>query len=260
MDHKILQGDSRVVLKDVKESSVDLVWFSPPYGDIHKYTTDDREIGQCSSEEYIKQLGIIAHESFRILKPSGNFVINIMDRVENKRPVPYGARCIKAFTDLGYQWIESIVWHIPNKMPVANDYRFVNKMEWVIHFSKTDNYYFDKDSVREEHSKYALKDKRLWKWNTKGKCPGNLWTIPAYKVSGSLKKHQAAFPIELCYRVIKSWCPSDGVVLDPFCGSGTSNVAAKQLGRSSIGIELSQSYAEVARYRLDHLEEENKNP
>jgi DNA modification methylase len=242
-------GNSLDLIKDVSSESVDLVWFSPPYWDLHKYTDNKSEIGYYQSlEEYLNSLVEIQKESMRILKPSGNLVINIMDIVRKNVPIFLSDELIKRFE---MPFIERIVWSIRNKMPVASKVRFVNKMEWILHFAKyRDGYYFDKDSVREPHSHYAAKDKRKWKWNANGKCPGNLWDIPAYRVSGKNKFHVAGFPIELCNRVISCWCPEGGTVLDPFNGGGTSTLSAAKLKRNYIGFDLDPKSCEIADYRV----------
>lgn len=247
--NKIICGNSLELIKQIPDTTIDLVWFSPPYWNLHKYTENKNEIGYYQSlEEYLESLVQIQKESKRILKPSGNLVINIMDIVRKNTPIFLSDELIKRFE---MPLIERIVWSIRNKMPVASDKRFVNKMEWILHFAQNrENYYFDKDSVREPHSHYAAKDKRKWKWNSKGKCPGNLWDIPAYRVAGKNKFHIAGFPIELCNRVIRCWCPENGTILDPFNGGGTSTLAAAKLNRNYIGFDLDQKCCDIAEYRI----------
>lgn len=244
-------GDSLELIKQVPPNSVDLVWFSPPYWNIHKYTDSDKEIGFGQElEDYIESLVIIQKESNRILKPHGNLVINIMDIVRKNKPIFLSDMLIKEFE---MPLIERIVWLIRNKMPVASEVRFSNKFEWILHFAKTgDRYYFNKDGVREPHSHYAAKDKRKWKWNSKGKCPGNVWDIPAYRVSGKNKFHVAGFPIQLCDRVIKCWCPDDGTVLDPFNGGGTTTLSAVRQDKNYIGFDLDQKCCDIAVHRIQN--------
>ena len=244
--NKIICGDCIEEMKKLPDESVDLIWFSPPYWDLHKYSKSKKEKGYGQTfDEYILSLKKVSEQGKRILKKDGNFIINIMDIVRKNKPMLLSTYCIKNF-DLIF--IERIVWFIKNKMPVASNRRFVNKFEWVLHFSKSENYYFNKDSIRLPHSIYAKKDKR--KWNKKGKCPGNVWFIEAYRVSGKNKYHVAGFPIKLCEMVIKCWSKPNDLVLDPFVGSGTTAVACKQLGRKFIGIDISPEYCEMARKRL----------
>lgn len=245
----LLQGDSLEVLPSLPDSSVDLVFFSPPYWNLHKYGEASGEIGHGQSlEGYIHSLNLIAKECHRVLKPTGNYVVNLMDVVRKNRPIPISDLLVAQTTELIF--IERIVWSIRNKMPVASQRRLSNKFEWILHWAKSDNYYCDIDSIREPHSHYAAKDKRAWKWNPKGKNPGNLWDIIPKRLSGKNKTHVAGFPEELCQRVILCWSPDGGTVLDPFSGSGTTCLTAKKLGRSGIGIEKETKYHEIAIQRL----------
>jgi len=84
------------------------------------------------------------------------------------------------------------------------------------------------------------------------KNPGNLWITPPARFKGL---HFATFPPELCEMVILSGCPKGGIVLDPFCGSGTALMVAKKLGRKYIGIDISERYCEMARERLSKIPE-----
>ncbi|MBT9167247.1 MAG: Modification methylase MboII [candidate division WS2 bacterium] len=234
-------------IKNIPDKFIDLLWFSPPYWDVHKYSDSPEEIGNGQTlEGYMDSLIMLADESRRILKKQGNFVINIMDIVRDSVPVRLSDMCIEKF---GLTFIERIVWYIRNKMPVASDRRFVNKMEWVLHFALGDDYYFNKDLVRLKHSSYAEKDKREWKFNSKGKCPGNVWDIKRLSVSGYNKFHIAGFPPELANMVIKAWCPEKGVVYDPFMGSGTTAVIARKLGCNFIGSEINPKYCDIANKR-----------
>jgi DNA modification methylase len=85
--------------------------------------------------------------------------------------------------------------------------------------------------------------------NEKGKSPEDLWSIPLTHEKGV--EHYAVFPIELPLKIISSFCPPGGVVLDPFAGSGTTGLAAKQYGVSFILMELNPDYVHVMKTRLD---------
>jgi len=246
--NKVYLGDCLEILKEIPDESIDLIWFSPPYWNLHKYTDSSKEIGYNQSyKDYIDSLVKIGIEGKRILKNTGNFVVNVMDVVRNNIPVLIS-------DDLIYKipliFIERIVWFIPNKCPVVSDRRFVNKFEWILHFAKTQDYYFNKDEVRLP-SKYATIDKRQWKYNKKGKCPGNIWEIPARHIPNS--EHPASFPVELCERVIKVWSKKNDIILDPFAGAGNSLISAKNLNRNFIGIELSEKYYKIILNKLKQL-------
>lgn len=87
------------------------------------------------------------------------------------------------------------------------------------------------------------------RYNAKGPVPGNVWdVVPEDRHRDD--DHPAVYPVELCDRPIRATCPDDGVVLDPFVGTGTTVVAAERLGRRAIGIDASESYLETARERI----------
>lgn len=86
-------------------------------------------------------------------------------------------------------------------------------------------------------------------YNPDGKNPGDVFEITTKPFHGA---HFAVYPEELCIKPIKSSCPLDGIVLDPFCGAGTTCLVAKKLGRNFIGIEINEKYCEMARKRLNH--------
>jgi DNA modification methylase len=86
-----------------------------------------------------------------------------------------------------------------------------------------------------------------------GKNPGDLWSISTQPAPSEARgKHFAIFPEKLVEPMILAGCPKDGIVLDPFCGSGTTCVVAKKLGRNYIGIDISKEYCEIAEKRLEN--------
>ncbi len=76
------------------------------------------------------------------------------------------------------------------------------------------------------------------------------WDLKAYRVAGKRKFHKAGFPVELCDRVIQAWCPAGGVMLEPFAGSGTACLSAREFGRHFIGFELFPANVEICEKRL----------
>jgi DNA modification methylase len=271
----IYPGNCLDLIECVDDASVDLVFYSPPYFDLHKYGKTEGEIGHGQDmETYLRDMAALNRACARVLKPTGNLVINVMDLVRENRPVPLADMLVK---DVAEQLllIQKIVWFIVNKMPVASPKRFCNKFEWILHLAKTDDYVFNLDAVREPHGKWGAIDakKRPEKWNPLGKNPGNDWNFPledddgiqagrrddpesdhwdikAHRVAGKHKLHKAAFPLSLAERAVKCWSPEGGVVLDPFVGSGTTCVAAQKHGRAWLGFELHEENVQTAQARL----------
>ena len=165
------------------------------------------------------------------------------------------------------QWIlrNSIIWWKQNCMPASANDRFTNDYEPVFFLSKSTRYYFQQQL---EDSIWARHDKRFIKGPTSGgKTTTGNYAIDkagAYRKDGKRNMrsvwaintkpykdaHFATFPEELCEIPIKAGSPPNGIVLDPFSGSGTTAFVARQLGRQFIGIEINPDYIKLAEKRL----------
>jgi DNA modification methylase len=176
-------------------------------------------------------------------------------------------------------WIlrNAIVWHKPNAMPESVRDRLNCRHELVFLLVKQSHYWFDLDSIRIPHAtsrptptapprrrdrsrppKYGPHARqvvgaerygvgRARRVHPNGRNPGDVWSIPTRPYAGP---HFAAFPLELPQRCIAAGCKPGGTVLDMFTGSGTTGLAAVQLGRRFTGIELSPAFARLASTRL----------
>jgi len=173
-----------------------------------------------------------------------------------------------AMTDNGWVKRNTIIWHKPNSMPQSVKDRFTVDFEYFYFFTKNKNYYFEQQF--EEYSKsmnrwggqklkadgqsmwddgtgqstYRQRDMRP---NDEGKNKRTIWSINTepYK-----EAHFAVFPERLVITPIQAGCPKDGIVLDPFAGSGTTLLVAEKLGRQWVGIELSSKYTKLAQKRI----------
>ena len=161
-----------------------------------------------------------------------------------------------------------IVWHKKNCMPSSVKDRFTVDFEYLFFFSKSKKYWFDRQfepykEGTEERYKYNFdKSGRQWsddkeslfneiggigELNPQGRNKRCVWTINPQPFP---EAHFAVYPEKLCETPIKSGCPKDGIVLDPFMGAGTTAVMAKKLGRDFLGIELNPEYIKIAEKRL----------
>jgi len=154
-----------------------------------------------------------------------------------------------------------VVWAKPNGMPTLVQDRLATKHEALFHFVRQQRYYYDLDAIREPHAgplhspgnkssvpmtNHFDEPDRTW-GNEAGKNPGDVWTIPTQPYPDA---HFAVFPRELVRRPILATVPEGGTVLDPFFGSGTTAVAARSLGRKTVGVELSEEYCALAAKRF----------
>ena len=166
-------------------------------------------------------------------------------------------------------WLRSdIVWHKPNPMPESITDRPTRSHEYVFLLSKSQRYYYDAEAIKEPCQSASLarygyafggaKNIKLKATDKPTAVVGkreyastrnkrDVWTINAQAYKGA---HFATFPEKLVEPCILAGSPKDGVILDPFMGSGTVLVVAKRHGRSAIGIELNESYVNLAKERL----------
>ena len=169
-------------------------------------------------------------------------------------------------------WIlrNTMIWHKRNHMPSSVKDRLSNGYEFIFFFTKQKHYFFNLDAVRvqsktgngSEFGWAGIDNKRMGgnaqattqvskhilKNHILGKNPGDVLELTTQPLKS--KVHFAVFPPKLPEFCIKAGSPEAGVVLDPFAGSGTTMLVAKQLDRSSIGIEISPEYAELIKKRL----------
>jgi len=183
-------------------------------------------------------------------------------------PWRYAIGCID---DLGLILRAEIVWSKPNGLPENTTDRVRRSHEQWFHFTLEPHYFSAIDEIREPHTA-AVKTRGVREYadgdpdaaatgwaalpstlNPLGKLPGSVWSIPSepLQVPDSLGvDHFAAFPQEWPRRLILGWSPSDGVVLDPFAGTGTVPMVARALGRTGIGVDLSADYLRLANWRV----------
>ena len=211
------------------------------------------------------------------LTPSGPASAPNLYGVPNKSlmglPWRYAIGCID---DLDLILRAEVIWSKPNGLPESVTDRVRRSHEQWFHFVKEPRYFAAVDEVREPQvdpergrsgrsngtsttgrtdgvSRDRGYQSETLEFNPLGKLPGSVWTIPSepLKVPDWLGvDHFAAYPQEWPRRIILGWSPPDGVVLDPFGGTGTTAMVARALGRYGISIDLSRDYLRLARWRV----------
>lgn len=181
-------------------------------------------------------------------------------------------RVAMALQDAGWTVRNKIAWVKPNAMPESVRDRLSSRHEQVFLLTKSRRYHFDLDAIREPLAHPEALDRGIVFGGTNGgagkvggsarrggahrsvyggkdsgRNPGDVWTIPTVPLP---EAHFAAFPLELPRRCIKAGCKPGGTVLDPFSGAGTTAIAAQQLGRKAIGIDLVAAYHVIALRRM----------
>jgi DNA modification methylase len=264
LTHEIEHGDCLDILKDVPDDSFDLIFTSPPYADRRAKT-----YGGIKPEKYVEWFIARSEQFFRVLKPTGTFVLNIKEKVEKGERHTYVIELILALRKQGWLWTEEYVWHKKNCHPGKWPNRFRDAWERVLQFNKSPRFKMNQKSVMVPMGDWAnARLKKLGKNDVVrfdsqvgsgfGKNIAN-WVGREMAYPSNVlhlatecgnKDHSAAFPKSLAGWFIKLFTDEADRVLDPFVGSGTTSIVAKELGRSSMGIDTKLEYCKVAKKRL----------
>ncbi|MCQ2348080.1 MAG: site-specific DNA-methyltransferase [Paludibacteraceae bacterium] len=252
--NKIICGDSGEILPTFPENSVDLVVTSPPYDDLRTYNG------------FQVDLHAIGKELYRVLKPGGVVVMVIQDSTKNFAKSLTSFKTIVDWCDnIGFKLFETCIYHKYGTEGAWWKNRFRVDHEYMPIFFKGDRLqYFDKEPLKipSKHGGKVMTgsgnrhtdgttSERVTRPINLMKCRGTVWDYLMAGDKNPLKrKHPAVFPDKIPYDCIRCFCPEDGIVLDPFVGSGTTAVIAKKLGRKYIGIDISQEYCNLSNERI----------
>jgi DNA modification methylase len=185
---QIITGDARSI--SLPDNCVDLVVTSPPYWRKRDYGVED-QIGQESTPQgYVDDIMECLSEWGRVLRPTGSVFLNVGDSFHKKSLVGIPARLELAAMDLGWTVRNRIIWAKAGGMPEAVKNRLVSRHEYVIHFVRQDNYYYDLLGYANEVGN--------------GTNPGDVWLFNPERNMG---EHLAPFPKEIARRAILLACP-----------------------------------------------------
>jgi len=258
-------GDSKEVIKNIPDNSVDLIFTSPPYADQRKST-----YGGVHPDKYVEWFLPISIELLRVLKPTGTFVLNIKEKVTEGERSTYVMELILAMRQQGWLWTEEFIWHKKNSYPGKWPNRFRDSWERLLQFNKDKKFTMYQDEVMVPMGDWAksrlrkLSDtdkkrdnskvgsgfgKNISNWINRDKAyPSNVLHLAT---ECGNKKHSAAFPEELPEWFIKLFTKQGDTILDPFMGSGTTNIVAQRMKRNSIGIEIIEEYYDMVREQIE---------
>ncbi len=260
----LILGDCVEELKSIPDNSVDLIFTSPPYADSRKNT-----YGGIHPDKYVVWFMPISKELFRVLKPSGTFILNIKEKTVNCERHTYVIELIQEMRRIGWLWTEEFIWHKRNCYPGKWPNRFRDAWERLLQFNKGKRFNMYQEEVMQPMGDWA-KD-RLKNLSQTDKIRDNAKNGSGFgkNVSNWLKRdmvyptnvlhlatecgnknHSAAFPKALPEWFIRLFTKEGDCVLDPFMGSGTTVAAAQSLGRSAIGIEIRPEYLKLAQSQI----------
>lgn len=264
--NKIYCGDSLKLMKELDDNSIDLVITSPPYADLKTYIDYDG----IHPDNYVEWFLPYCKEIERIIKPTGSFILNINDKVQNKVRHPYVFDLISELhKQTGLKMYERLFWNKLKSLP--NRARFGDRVEYLFWFVKDEkSFKFNLDEMRVPYSEKSVKrmkkplkkrysrsletdnnDFKDWSPNEKGALPTTLVNISS-ETKRIADKHVAVYPVELVDYFIKGSTDENDLVLDPFMGVGTTGLSCKNLNRNYLGFEMQQEYINIANKRIEN--------
>lgn len=276
-NYEVYLGDCRQVLSAFPDQSVNCCVTSPPYWGLRDYGTSEQIGLENDPAAFVEELVSVFKEVRRVLRDDGVLWLNLGDsyagnnsRASNNGRAGFGApregvfnrtgEGLKPKDLVGIPWLvalalrndgwylrQDIIWHKPNPLPESVKDRCTKSHEYIFLLSKSQTYYFDYQAIREPaigSTDDGLKNKR------------SVWSVPVRPFKGS---HFATFPTELIRPCILAGSPPDGVVLDPFGGSGTTVAVALEEKRRGVAIELNADYLALIQQRIDEAVDSSIN-
>ena len=253
-NHKIIIGDSRE-MAEVDEKTVHLIITSPPYWQLKDYGSADQIGFNDSYEDYINNLNLVWAECYRVLQDGCRLCVNIGDQFARSvyygryKVIPIRTEIIKFCETLGFDYMGAIIWQKPTTMNTTGGATVMGSFpyprngiikidyEFILIFKKPG----DSPKVSKEIKEQSKLSKEEWNEYFSGH-----WNFNGEKQI----QHLAMFPEELPKRLIKMFSFVGDTVLDPFLGSGTTILAAKNLNRNSVGYEINSEFLPIIKEKV----------
>ncbi|HXG23509.1 MAG TPA: site-specific DNA-methyltransferase, partial [Chthonomonadales bacterium] len=256
--HRLIQADARS-MPFIPDESVHLVVTSPPYWNLKRYNESQGQLGHVNDyETFLTEVGKVFTECFRILAPGGRLVCVVGDVCLSRRKFgrhvvfPLHADICVMCRRLGFDNLNPIIWHkIANaNYEVQNGMKFLGKPYEPNAIIKNDIEFILMQRKPGGYRQPTLEQRRLSRIDKKDY---DAWFRQFWNITGaSTREHPAPFPIELAARLVRMFSFWGDTVLDLFCGTGTTMVAAMKWHRNSIGVEIDRGYCRLAARRLMH--------
>jgi len=254
--HALFVRDSRR-MEVIDDESVHLIVTSPPYWTLKEYPDRPGQLGRIEDyEQFLDELDEVWRHCFRVLVPGGRLIIVVGDVCLPRRRfgrhvvMPLHASIQERCRKLGFDNLAPIIWYkIANaRLEVENGGRFLGKP-------------YEPNAIIKNDIEYILMQRKPGGYRKPSPAARLLSLIPAeahhqwfrqvWQLPGaSTRKHPAPFPLELAERLVRMFSFVGDTVLDPFMGTGTTNLAASRWGRHSIGFEIEPEYLDLACQRL----------
>lgn len=257
----IICGDAVEEMAKLPANSIDIIVTSPPYDNIRDY------------KGFRLDLNAAGREMFRVLKDGGIVVMVLQDQTKNfGKSLTTFRLAVEWCDNIGFKLFETLIYSKCGAEGAWWNKRFRVDHEYMHVFLKGKRpRFFDKEKIKipSKHGGKTMTGGGTRLTNgvriptrpitiNKMKCRGTIWEYRTAGDGSRLKhRHPATFPDRLPYDFIGCFCAPGGVVLDPFMGSGTTLVAARNLGRRYIGVDIAEEYCDIARQRM---QDERQSP
>jgi len=252
--HTVINGDSRQ-MDELKNNSIHLIITSPPYWQLKDYGTENQIGFNDSYENYINNLNLVWSECFRVLHDGCRLCVNIGDQFARSvyygryKVIPIHSEIIRFCETVGFDFMGKIIWQKATTMNTTGGASIMGSFphprngivkldfEYILIFKKQGN--APKPTV-EQKADSAMTNEE---WNT-------FFNGHWYFSGAKQDKHLAMFPEELPRRLIKMFSFPNETVLDPFLGSGTTALSAKNLNRNSVGYEINPEFIPIIKEKI----------
>ena len=252
---KYLIRDARFTLKTFKQKSIPspgLIITSPPYFNIKDYGGIPKQIGLGQQyDKYLSDVVSVLQQCYEISdkKASLWMVLDTISKNSETIPLPFDLLNKLKNSNGTKTWIlrDIIVWHKVKNTPWHNEGKFRNHFEYILFFTKNDNFIFNIDSLRDTKNY-----KKWWlsypeRYNSNGRPITNIWdhTAPIRGWGDSKQNHMCSLPFALLEKIIELASNKGDLIFDPFGGSGSAIALAKCMGRDGIAFDINPSYREL---------------
>jgi len=273
-NHTVINGDARD-LSYIADESTHLAVTSPPYWTLKRYNEGLDQLGHIEDyEEFLQELNRVWKELYRILVPGGRLVCVVGDVCLSRKKhgrhvvVPLHSDISVQCRKIGFDNLNPVIWHkISNATyEINNGSKFLGKPYEPNAIIKNDIEFILMQRKPGGYRKPTAKQREL---SMISKEDFNEWFQQIWNISGaSTREHPAPYPLELANRLVRMFSFVGDTVIDPFCGTGTTMLAAMKANRNSIGIEIDKEYAsnimkrlssEIDLFQSHNLEFKNSN-
>ena len=241
-------GDAATVMQRIEDESIDCIVTTPPYW--RRRTQGTESITATSKEDFVNELLQTMAQAWRVLKPQGSLWLNMGDDTTDGfvQGIPWRV-VLQMIDNQGWQLVNEVVWNKTTTSPQGSQDHLRKVHEFMFHLVKSDDFYYNDEALRRTFALIMRHEGKDRGKPAKGKqhqglVPSDVWTIG---VQRSGIAHYCVAPDTLYRLPLVATCPRDGIVLDPYCGTGTACKIAYEMNLRSIGIDINAEYIRQAR-------------